>query len=79
MITPLLKAVRVNDRLRTTLMGEGIIIDPFGALLTLFLLQVAVGESFEATGPAAWVVERVVTGLVVGAAGAVALWAVTRR
>ncbi len=77
-ITPLLKAVRVNDRLRTTLMGEGIIIDPFGALLTLFLLQVAVAESFEATGPAAWVVERVVTGLVVGAAGAVALWAVTR-
>lgn len=77
-ITPLLKAVRVNDRLRTTLMGEGIIIDPFGALLTLFLLQVAVAESFEATGPAAWVVERVVTGLVVGAAGAVGLWAVTR-
>jgi len=77
-ITPLLKAVRVNDRVRVVLMGEGIIIDPFGALLTLFLLQVAVAESFEATGPAAWVIQRVGTGLLVGAAGAVGLWAITK-
>ncbi len=77
-ITPLLKAVRVNDRMRMTLMGEGIIIDPFGALLTLFLLQIAIAESFDAAGPARWVGERVVTGVVVGAAGAVLLSAVTR-
>lgn len=77
-ITPLLKAVRVNDRLRTTLMGEGIIIDPFGALLTLFLLQVAVAESFDPAGPTRWVIERVFIGVVVGAAGAAGIWAVTR-
>lgn len=77
-ITPLLKAVRVNDRLRTTLMGEGIIIDPFGALLTLFLLQVAVAESFDATGPTRWVLQRVAIGVAVGAAGAVGIWGVTR-
>lgn len=77
-ITPLLKSVRVNDRVRVTLMGEGIIIDPFGALLTLFLLQVAVAESFDAGGPARWVVERVLTGVLVGAAGALGVWAVTR-
>lgn len=77
-ITPLLKAVRVNDRLRITLMGEGIIIDPFGALLTLFLLQIAIAESFDAAGPTRWVVERVITGVVVGAVGAVLLWGATR-
>ena len=32
-ITPLLNSVKVNDRLRSTLMGEGVIIDPLGALL----------------------------------------------
>lgn len=77
-ITPLLKAVRVNDRLRTTLMGEGIIIDPLGALLTLFLLQVAVAESFDAAGPTRWVVERVTIGVLAGAAGALGILGVTR-
>lgn len=77
-ITPLLKAVRVNDRLRITLMGEGIIIDPFGALLTLFLLQIAIAETFDAAGPTRWVVERVATGVIVGAAGAALLWAIAR-
>ncbi len=69
-ITPLLRSVRVNDRLRAILMGEGVIIDPFGALLTLFLLQVAVAESLDPAAPTAWVISRVVTGLAVGAAGA---------
>ena len=69
-ITPLLRSVRVNDRLRAILMGEGVIIDPFGALLTLFLLQVAVAESLDPTAPTAWVISRVLTGLAVGAAGA---------
>lgn len=69
-ISPLLRTVRVNDRLRAILMGEGIIIDPFGALLTLFLLQLAVAESFQPTGPLWWVVERVVAGVVIGGVGA---------
>jgi len=77
-ITPLLRAVRVNDRVRISLMGEGIIIDPFGALLTLFLLQLALSESIDPAGPTRWVVERVVSGLAVGAVGAVLLVLIPR-
>lgn len=69
-ITPLLRAVRVNDRLRTILMSEGVIIDPFGALLTLFLLQIALAESLDPGGPAVWVINRIVTGVLCGAGGA---------
>ena len=68
-ISPLLRAVKVNDKIRVTLMGEGIIIDPFGALLTLFLLQLALSESADPSGPTAWVVQRVAVGVVVGAVG----------
>lgn len=75
-ITPLLRAVRVNDRMRVTLMGEGIIIDPFGALLTLFLLQLAVSESIDPAGPTMWVVQRVATGIVLGAVGALVVMAI---
>ena len=69
-IIPLLRSVRVNERLRAILMGEAIIIDPLGALLTLFLLQLAVSSSFMPAGPALWVVKQVVVGVAVGAAGA---------
>src|SRR5690606_10196951 len=69
-ITPLLRAVPVNDRLRATLMGEGVIIDPFGALLTLVLLQVATAETFDPAGPTQWVLSRIGIGVLVGAAGA---------
>lgn len=77
-ISPLLRAVKVNDKIRTALMGEGIIIDPFGALLTLFLLQLALSESADPSGPTAWVIQRVVIGAVVGAAGAAAVAIVPR-
>ncbi|MGH2632606.1 MAG: cation:proton antiporter, partial [Tepidiformaceae bacterium] len=77
-IIPLLRSVRVNERVRAILMGEAIIIDPLGALLTLFLLQLAVSSSFEPAGPAFWVVKQVVVGVAVGAAGA-ALVVVTPR
>ncbi|MCZ2109461.1 MAG: cation:proton antiporter [Dehalococcoidia bacterium] len=77
-ISPLLRSIRVNDRLRATLMGEGIIIDPFGALLTLFLLQLAVAGSFEPTGPARWVITRVVAGALIGGGGALAVFVTLR-
>lgn len=72
-IAPLLRGIRVNDQIHATLMGEGIIIDPFGALLTLFLLQIAVAESFDPAGPVAWVVTRVTVGLAIGAGAALAV------
>jgi NhaP-type Na+/H+ or K+/H+ antiporter len=62
--------VKVNERLRAILMGEGVIIDPFGALLTLFLLQIALAPSFDPAGPTRWVIVRVLVGVLVGGAGA---------
>jgi len=73
-ITPLLRSVRVSDRLRAILMGEGVIIDPFGALLTLVLLQIATADSFDPAGPTNWVIVRVTTGVAVGAVGAALVW-----
>ncbi len=77
-ISPLLRAVKVNDKIRVALMGEGIIIDPFGALLTLFLLQLALSESADPSGPTAWVLQRVAVGIVIGALGSVAVALVAR-
>ena len=77
-ITPLLRSVRVNERLRALLMGEAIIIDPLGALLTLFLLQLAVSSSFVPAGPAIWVGKQVVIGIAVGAIGAATVAAMPR-
>jgi NhaP-type Na+/H+ or K+/H+ antiporter len=77
-IGPLLQSVPVNDRIGTILMAEGVIIDPFGALLTLFLLQVAVASSFDATGPTTWVLTRIATGIIAGLLGTALLQAVPR-
>lgn len=77
-ITPLLRSVRVNERLRTILMGEAIIIDPLGALLTLFLLQLAVSASFRPAGPALWVVGQLTVGVAIGAAGAAFVFIASR-
>lgn len=73
-ITPLLSSVRVNDRLRTTLLGEGVIIDPFGALLTLFILQLVLADTFDPVGPTGWVASRVSTGIVAGLVGSCVVW-----
>ncbi len=77
-ITPLLQAVKVNERVSITMMGEGIIIDPLGALLTLFLLQIAVSDSIDPTGPTGWLVSRIGTGIVAGAVGALVVFLVPR-
>ena len=77
-ISPLLKSVRVNERVSAVLAGEGVIIDPLGALLTLFLLQIAVAESFDAAGPTRWVIGRIAIGLACGALGALFVWGLAR-
>jgi len=77
-LTPLLRSIRVDDRLRDILASEGVIIDPLGALLTLFLLQIAVAGTFDPAGPTGWVLQRLVIGAGVGAAGALAVWTLTR-
>ena len=77
-ITPLLRSVRVSDRVNAVLAGEGVIIDPLGALLTLFLLDIAVAESFDPAGPTRWVFERIVIGVGVGAIGAGVAFGIAR-
>ena len=77
-ITPLLRSVRVSDRVNAILAGEGVIIDPLGALLTLFLLDIAIAETFEPAGPTQWVLERIAIGIAMGAVGAGAVWGISR-
>lgn len=77
-ITPLLRSIRVNDRLKSILSAEGVIIDPFGALLTLFLLQIVLADSLDPTQPAMWVATRLVVGVLAGLAGAVAVYGLSR-
>ncbi len=77
-LTPLLRSFRVDGRLRDILASEGVIIDPLGALLTLFLLQIALAETLDPAGPTWWVLERLIIGGGIGAAGAVVVWAFAR-
>ena len=77
-LTPLLRSFRVDDRLRDILASEGVIIDPLGALLTLFLLQVVLAETLNAAGPTWWVIERLLIGGGIGAAGALLVWGLSR-
>ena len=77
-LTPLLRSFRVDDRLRDILASEGVIIDPLGALLTLFLLQVVLAETLSVGGPTWWVIERLLIGGGLGAAGALLVWGLSR-
>ncbi|MYI85503.1 MAG: hypothetical protein F4081_01635 [Dehalococcoidia bacterium] len=77
-LTPLLRSIRVDDRLRDILASEGVIIDPFGALLTLFLLEIVLAQTLSVAGPTWWVIERLLIGLAVGAAGAFLVWLLSR-
>ena len=77
-ITPLLRSFRVDDRLRDILASEGVIIDPLGALLTLFLLQIAVAESLDPAGPTQWVLVRLLIGGGIGAGGALVVYLLAR-
>ena len=71
-ITPLLRSIKVNDRIRTVLSSEGVIIDPFGALLVLVLIQVVVTDAVEVDQgirnlwPVGFIASRIIIGLVVG-------------
>ena len=77
-ITPLLRSFRVDDRLRNILASEGVIIDPLGALLTLFLLEIVLAGTLDPAGPTWWVAERLLIGGGVGAAGALLIWGTSR-
>ncbi len=76
-IMPMLRAVRPNERISNILRWEGIIIDPIGALLAVLVLEaLMLGHGNGGWGVFAW---TVVSGAVIGVAGAWVLASVLRR
>lgn len=72
-ITPLLQRVRVTGRTRTTLSGEGVVIDPIGAVVVLVIFEAIDGRS---NGLGAEIIEaagRIGIGAVIGIVGGVLL------
>ncbi|HET7035202.1 MAG TPA: cation:proton antiporter [Thermomicrobiaceae bacterium] len=78
-ITPLLQRVRVNGRVRTTLAGEGIIIDPIGAVAALVVYFVVTAEQQQAIHLVRWVLERLVVGALWGLLGGLILLLLLRQ
>lgn len=72
-ITPLMRRISVKTNLRTILEGEGVLIDPVGAILAVVVLEVVL-SAHAPTGHGAGLhllglPSRLVTGLLVGAVG----------
>ena len=61
-ITPLLRAVPLSDRLKTVMLGEAVLVDPIGAVLGVVVLSVVL------TGIDAWSVATLPLTLLVGGA-----------
>jgi NhaP-type Na+/H+ or K+/H+ antiporter len=78
-ITPLLQRVRVNGRVRTTLAGEGIIIDPIGAVFALVVFETISAQEQDLDHAAIWVLQRLGSGVLWGLAGALGLLLVLRQ
>ena len=68
-IGPLVKRVHLNDHVRAVLIGEGVLIDPLGAILAVVVLETVVGGLVEAD-PLVFIPTRLAAGLVFGLAGA---------
>lgn len=75
-ISPLVRQVRLNDRVRAVLLGEGVLIDPVGAVFSIVMIDIAL-SGLEAD-PFLFVPTRLGGGAVVGIAGAIAVRLVLR-
>lgn len=75
-IGPLVRSVRLNDRVRAVLLGEGVLIDPLGAILAVVALQFAL-SGFHAE-PFLWVPSRLAGGAAFGLLGVFAVRGVLR-
>lgn len=78
-IGPLLRTVPLRSRLRGLLEAESIIIDPFGAIVTLLLLDFALVDRFDAFHTTYRVLAPFGIGIVAGLLGAVIVIAALRR
>ncbi len=78
-IGPLLQRVRVTGRARATLSGEGVIIDPIGAIVTLMLFEVLFSPDESPRSGVVWALERIGFGALAGVVGGFALLLWMRR
>lgn len=67
-ISPLLQRVRVTGRTRATLSGEGVIVDPIGAVVTLVIFEAVLATDPSLGGSLRWVAERIGLGALMGIA-----------
>ena len=70
-IGPLVRLVRLNDHVRAVLLGEGVLIDPLGAILAVVVLQFVL-SGFHAD-PFLWVPSRLLGGAAFGLIGVIAV------
>jgi NhaP-type Na+/H+ or K+/H+ antiporter len=73
-IGPLVRATRLNDHVRAVLLGEGVLIDPLGAILAVVVLQFAL-SGFQGD-PFLWVPSRLLGGAAFGLLGVAGVRAV---
>ena len=66
-IGPLVRSVRLNDHVRAVLLGEGVLIDPLGAILAVVVLQFALSGLH--AEPFLWVPSRLIGGAAIGLVG----------
>ena len=66
-IGPLVRSVRLNDHVRAVLMGEGVLIDPLGAILAVVVLQFVLSGLH--ADPFLWVPSRLLGGAAIGLLG----------
>lgn len=78
-ITPLLQRVRVRGRIRATLAGEGVIIDPIGAVLAVVVFDLISIPAFSLRSALAAVSQELLLGALWGAAASLVLLVILRQ
>ncbi len=70
-IGPLVRRVRLNERVRAVLLGEGVLIDPLGAILVVVVLEAVLGGL--QPDPLVFIPTRLAAGIAFGLLGAAAI------
>ncbi|WP_017663427.1 cation:proton antiporter [Baaleninema simplex] len=68
-VTPLLKQVRVDRQVATLLEGEGVLIDPVGAILAVLVLDIVLNGDADPLGVLSGLLLRLGIGVALGAGG----------
>jgi NhaP-type Na+/H+ or K+/H+ antiporter len=76
-ISPLVRQVRLNDHVRAVLLGEGVLVDPIGAIFSIVMLDVALSGVAD-IDPFVFVFTRLLGGAAIGLVGAAAVLGVLR-